>query len=1245
MIFDIKTNYFTRLIMILKVSCVFFLTCNVFSAYSQSNEPDLALSFVKQNDSIKAGDIHFNVLRIVNKTSSSVTGSTNFKVPENWKLIAFPSDVITIQPGDSALFPVRVSPSADAIGGISYILNGSFHTQQKQYNSNAYLTIPAISKWEFYVEKNSIYFPENEKSVAVKIRVINRGNRNELIKLDLQVGKLLALENLTPDNYQEYVKLPAFKDSTITYNILYKKDLSYDEKIRYENNWKETAVNVTASSDLISKSSTVMVKKLNSVFVNQRLQNASPLNVDYQLFNLMSNQLLRSNLKVYGTILYPKNAELQYMASVQNVYVGSESTTPFNIERQLLYTLLYNSKKNKILLGYNVSGGELHGINGRGISGEFKINQTNQLSYTLVQNPYSQSLGASVGYATTLNKLSLSTELTHESQYVDNAYSANSASFGFGFSFLKHHNLSFQLLGSQSKYKLPSGIDTTLLGFSYKMSYSVRYKKINFNFSALNSTNNYILNSGYEQYYVDGRYSLSDKVDLNLYGNRYSYKTTNYPYNFTNPAGYNSADYFRFLTSISVGNLLFQVGPNYVGSYRLIYDASTGYKSDYQTLQPGIWGALTFRLNNYRTLTPNVTVSNLRFFYKSNDPTVNDYSSVNNVYYSVGLNYYDRIWRLNAYYTSGSTSDLYRNILVDSKAIVSKSLQIRPSYENYFFKRTVKLSAFVNYAYYMPSGRENMSYNVRYDHFLKGGWMFSVSGFIYSNSTVNENQNRTTTKDMNFIVGFTKSFNIQQPRLKYYDLKAVFFNDLDGNGTKSNNEPPVSNILVNIQKDRTASKLQSNIPEVELLSDNHGTIEFDNLPKDTYNLSFNPMVNLQNLYFLKGTVQKYVSDKTRTLYVPLAESYKVKGKVILVRDINSTEGKIDVEGIRVLATGTKGETYSALTDNFGAYVISVPRADKYKVHVSNVFGAQFEIDSNESEVQFSDNKTISLDFTFTEKKRGIQFENGELFKFSSLEGQSANAMAATSAKADSIQNQVATVSKVPTKQEAAKTQKATNGKQPVQPSAKSKSKTKPNTANALTVPASNDSISKVQTAVGKATLNAPAKTTTKSKAQTAAVQPSDTLASGKSIVKLSSSKKIETIKPTETKAAPVVDKAKKDDKTTKLAVKTQPDSTSNTVTKKVIMAEPVRVESDDVKLEDGQVYTIQLDVLKQYVDPATFKVKYNYKEDVYYIERNGDFTYFIGSYISIDAAKAAITRYGMMGYIVMIDKTQLKTGK
>ena len=167
-----------------------------------------------------------------------------------------------------------------------------------------------------------------------------------------------------------------------------------------------------------------------------------------------------------------------------------------------------------------------------------------------------------------------------------------------------------------------------------------------------------------------------------------------------------------------------------------------------------------------------------------------------------------------------------------------------------------------------------------------------------------------------------------------------------------------------------------------MITDANGAVAVENLPKDAYKLNFNPLLNLQSLYFLNGSEQSYYNDKERVLYIPLAESYKIRGRVIVVRDPNSTEGKIDFGGVRITAVGQKGETYSALTDNFGDYVLSVPNADKYQVHVNNVFGEQFNIEADKASVQFTQNKTINLDFTFIEKVRGIQFDNGgELFKF------------------------------------------------------------------------------------------------------------------------------------------------------------------------------------------------------------------------------------------------------------------------
>ena len=500
----------------------------------------------------------------------------------------------------------------------------------------------------------------------------------------------------------------------------------------------------------------------------------------------------------------------------------------------------------------------------------------------------------------------------------------------------------------------------------------------------MNSERNYIQNSGLQQTNLDGRYSINDRIGLSLYGIHHKYSVTRYPYNFYNPVNFNSNDNLRLTVSLTSGNVIYQLGPNYVGSVRQFNNSIGGYRSEYINYQPGIWSSATIKLGGYRSITPNLTVSNIRFYYKTNDPSLVNYSFDKNIYYSAGVSYFDDVWRINAYYTSGSTTDLYRSVLIDDKPVVTRSLQLRPTYENFFFDRKVKLSASVNYAYYMPSGRENTSFNLRYDQYFKKGWNLSVSGFMYSNTRVDDELGRISTKDLNVFIGISKYFNIQQPRLKYYDYKSIFFNDLDGDRIKSENEPPVSDILVNIQKERSAVPVPSNIPEIKLITDENGSIAVENLPKDTYRMTFTPLTNLQSLYFLNGSEQPYFNDKSRTVYIPLAESYRINGKIILVRDPNSTEGKISREGIRITATSPKGETYSVLTDNFGGFVLSVPNADKYSVHVNNVFGEQFSIDADEALVQFTQSKAVNLDFTFMEKARGVQFEGGEFFKFNSL---------------------------------------------------------------------------------------------------------------------------------------------------------------------------------------------------------------------------------------------------------------------
>jgi hypothetical protein len=1319
-----------RFHLIALISCIFFLSGTFVAGHAQANKNDILLEFVKSSDSLLTTDLYFNVLKIINNSPKATTGTVSFNGPEHWNFFAIPNFQTTIEPNDTAWIPLRVSPNADAIGGITYVVSASFKTRERQYGANTYLTLPTKVKWEFSTNKSSIYFTEHSSYATFQINLSNKGNKNELIKLDLKLGKLLVFMNNKNNDFIQYVDLPAFKDTVISYVVTYQKDLSYNEKLRYENNWKESSIHATASTEKTEKSASIMIRKLNSTYVNQRIQNSTPLNIDYQVYNLMSNQQPRSNIRVFGSILLPKNREIEYLAGIQNFYYTSAGNQNFDIDRQLLYSLRYRDNRNRIEVGYNVNGGNLHSINGRGIVGLYKVNNKTRISYAFTQNPFSQNIGQHIGISTSLKNIAFNTEATHESNALSN-YSASSLLAGSGFTLFKHHGVSFQLMGSQSNYKLGEGRDTSVLGMSYKINYNVRYKKFEMRVSTLNSMKNYIRNSGLQNIYLDSKYTLNETVRFSLYGSRQHYSTTRYPYNFFNPINFNTTDYLRLITSVSGGNIIYQLGPNYNGSVRQFHNLLTGYRSEYRTYQPGIWAAATYKLPGYRSVTPNITVSNLRFYYNTNDPVLENYSLEKNIYYSFGLNYFDTNWRLNAYYTSGSTSDLYRSVQIDEQPVQSKSLQFRPSYENYFFNRTVKLSAYLNYAYYMPSGRENISYNIKYDQFIKGGWVFSVSGYMYSNNRVTPDLGRINTKDLNFVVGITKSFNIQQPRLKYYDFKTVFYNDLDGNRMKSENEPPISNILVKIEKDRAVSQVNSSIPEVELISDDNGQINFENLPRDNYNLVFNPIVNLESLYFIDGATQPYLNDKKRVLYVPLAESYKIKGRIIIKRDPNSTEGKIDLSGIRVTATGMRGENYSALSDNFGSYLLNVPTAEKFKVKVVNVFGEHFSIENDEMDIQFIQNKTISLDFVFEEKKRTIEFENGtELFNFSSL-----------SADAEAVEIDNAPKEVVALDSKSPKTKNAE----------KASNETSKQKVDATQVPII-EKTEKVGLEKGTVTLQETAAEKLISENPVSSVpligkgipetntvdaSPSQILSAESNALRKKYAIQIDMLKsfrePDYFKnkynldeevlyveqdgnfkyyigSFESIDDARA--KITKLgiseffavdvepaqlkktadinaqnasqlkianttnshiaesinvpATKTNNDLLAKTTADNLIQSAvdknepaldtesvsenglsmvkilPVSKTKRFEQLPEGQYYSIQLDVLKIYRFPTHYNAKYNIKDTVKCVEENGVYKYFVGKYSSMDAARGDVAKYGMSGYIILVDASNAR---
>ena len=956
-------------------SCLLFVISFFYTGGAMASD-ELRMAFLKENSSVGPNQTFFNTLRVWTDGNKSIDAELSFTGPETWKIISFSNNKFTVVPGDTVYLPIRISPDSKAVGNVTYIVSANIRTKTRQYQLATYFAVPPIVNWDFNVESTNLIITDNFPNASVRVRLSNKGNTNELIKLDYRLGKML----FNPDNQimgdvSKYIELPAFTDTVIVTNVSYHTKLSASERFRYENNWRESTVRVAASTDRTKRSSELLVKKLNSTYTNERQQQNTPLNFEYSIYNIMSNYAPRHSLNIYGTLQFEKDRELTYYTGMQNFRFDGLSTD-FDFNRQLMYNVRYIDKRSVVQLGYNVFSGNLHSISGRGIVGAYRLGQNHRFNYSLIQNPYTQNLGLNFGYQTGFKRLSVMTELTHEA-HPDKDYQASSALLGLGLSFLKNHNVNLQLMGSNVYYKLGALGDTTLQGMSYRMNYSFNSKPFNLRFSAMNSYGNYIQNAGMSQYMLNAALALTDVVRFNLFANQQSYAANRYPHSFGQPLNINATDYARLTANIQSGIVTYQFGPSYSGSMRQMNN--DGFASTYKTVQPGLWLATSVKLDGISTISPNFSVNNMRVSYMSSNPNIAPLNVNNGMYYSLGVNYYDQNWRINAYYTTGSTADLYRNILVTQKPTMNRSVQLRPSYENYFFNRTMRLTASVNMAYYMPSERENTTYNVKVDQTLKNGWSGYLSAFMFSNSRKDPDYGRVKTVDFNFVAGVRKSFNLQQPRRKYYDFEAVFFNDLDGDRVKSDNEPPVSNVIVNVSKERKAKSSRSTIAEMQLVTDAHGRIKIYNLPKDTFMLGFQPMVNLQSYFFLHGSEQSYVNDKSRIVYIPLVESYKIIGRIVMKRDPNSREGKIDLDGVRITAVNPKGETFSVLSEKDGSFLLSVPNADTFTVRMTNVFGQHFDVENDEVVVQFVSSKTVNIDFSVVERRRGINFNGGGFF--------------------------------------------------------------------------------------------------------------------------------------------------------------------------------------------------------------------------------------------------------------------------
>ncbi len=926
----------------------------------------------------------FNILEIINRSDRAIQGVVRVISPDRWQVIGPRGDTLGLEPGESRRLPVRISMPGDVYGGIAYPITGEYVSNEFYATSSTYISVRRISKWDMRLTQSEVFLTDFRPQGDLGILLSNSGNSSELIKLSFKPGQLLELKEKPEADSFLYVNLPAHRDTLLHLGIVRRSDLNYGQERKFLQNWRASTLGIYASTLDQHQQAIVRATSLSSEEINKKPMLQAPLNLEAFVYNILSDQAKKASLKAFGTVLFPEEQMLDYFVGYYNLFFNPEMNRNLDPYHQLHYSIRYTDPRTEVWLTDRHGLGILHTLSGRGISAMHDFENAGTMQLNVVQNPYAKNIGGHAGYQGMVGTVNLNGGLTAELA-TDQEYGHYSVHLGGNFKLGTRNFFDLKTATSLSQYAASryQPRDTTLLGFAYMASYRFKGERLQLRIYNSNQLFTYTRNSGINRSHVTGDYRFNSSSLIKSHYYRTRYASTKYPYNFAYPEDVNINEYARILGSIQKGKVIYQVGPQYVGSVREYYSPLSDRKSRYVNYQPGILGTITFKLDRMRSLTPNASFNTMFYNYDTYTTAENNPEFLRRWTYSVGLNYYDRSFKLNTLYTTGNSTDLYRDVVIGENDVATQAIHIRPYYERYFLKESLRVSAYVNYSYYMPSQRVNLLLNLTGAFNLGRTWKTFLIVNAFRISRVDAELGRINSNDMNLVLGVRKAFDIQQPRLSYHDLVIVGFNDLNGDGIRNGDEKPISNVLVNISRNENQSRAKrTGFAEISMITDPQGEIYYENIPEGVYNLSIIPLNSLSNLYFLHGNQQSISISDDMVHYLPLVESYKIRGRIFIDRDPLSTLSGITAEGIKVTALADNGEVYSAYTDGFGAYTLTVPNTHTYEVKIYNVLGENFRIERDSYAIRFFDQRTIQLDFRFIERRREIRFnEDNNYFQF------------------------------------------------------------------------------------------------------------------------------------------------------------------------------------------------------------------------------------------------------------------------
>lgn len=958
---ELKKNRKIRFVCILLLIFI-----NTVSSWSQNGSTTtqkelLELSFVKEKSEISAGESYFNILRIKNTQNRLLSFTVSFMLPEKWTLIGGTKKSITLGPGEETALPFRVACHPDEKGGISHVIGAILNINSGQATQAKYcfVNLKAVTDFKARPITRVEYLDPDLKKSQIAISLSNRGNVDQLAYIELNSTANLRI----PGEENNELIAPFFimpgKDTVVTFDV-YK--VQSEESVLRE--YKTVKVKVSTADT--SYRFSIWFKELPVRYRNPAVFK-SPLDVTVNFSNLITKKFAGVFLQARGNIYFKKDRDIYY-----GINFYPKSPEPL--------------KTTWILMGYRQKGlhvmaGDIGGVGissyGKGLYGSYTLGK-NIFEAAASYNPWTKSMTFGGGASTYLAETSFRVEAGYG---IDKARNINTGLvfLSAGRQLFKDNNLSLSISGSNSLY---TNDNIRRNGLHYIIAYQGKWDKWRYSLTHHYSSRNYI-----------GRYS----ADFDINGNaeyRFNDRSVGtLQYLFTKNANdpfydpLSTGDLDKFIRHEQI-DLMYRYRisstfQTFVGN-QFTRDASNNfYESDYDEY---FSVASTYFVIGARLLDHkynNSFLARLRIGYSDID---NYYTYVNDIYLDVQpkshypsanltFNFRRRYWgSLVGYYYGPYSFYQHFNFLYTNTN--QASFVFSPYYERTFYDETLEFSARATYQNSLASNSERFNLNVNIQWWLKYGWSLRLSGNYFSNVRIDPGKELARTNRGVYIgLGVRKIFDIQQPRMKMYDLTVVFFNDYNGNGIKDDDEPGVRNILVSFEqviKDSTIGN--THFSPVELVSDYGGVVVYEKIPEGEYEIDFTSLNKIQGKYLPESNTDHIIVTDNQVHYVPFRESYKVIGRIILNRDKFSNLGTVSPQNIKITATDAEGNSYSTLSNSNGSYYLSVPhKSGNYVVKVNNIFYKNFELLHNNITVEFDGMKEFNIDFIFNEKKRKINF--------------------------------------------------------------------------------------------------------------------------------------------------------------------------------------------------------------------------------------------------------------------------------